>query len=792
MANTPDYYRKFTITSIPDSATGGFNIPDYERDMKAIVNQAVKSALSEGEFFKTSSRVVNKSTGETRLDVYVHPSDSRVVADSLMTKLEELKYKDIYGRPTTDYKYRLDTDTTDKKETRLIAREENRGTGDSPKATLWTLTKIAGILTTLTDITRRILSSVLSFSTQTVKDMITAHNLGMSYESVRSYKHTEQAHGLKEGTITEAISGEQQKYGNITSLDEKSLEYIALIMGNKVADMATMGIGASNPEAIVEAIVDRANELANSGYNSVGQYVGEQQARRELYSYLLKYSPQIADIFATMQEEQHNINSLYRNQADTFENWKNLVPTSRGDNGWADYGVVTVTGEQWNQVKDMLSQIKEGITVKLADNVLTLLKKIANSRLFLSESEKRQMNVVNKAKNQAELDSINKTLSQYEGSYDNLSVGEKAYYDVLVEQRDALAREIKKETIDDITTVPAELEVRAENRIREGQLKFAEGTSLIIPDISYDEIKEVAKIYNLDTDKARERYRKYREKQVEKAEADIDAYNAKRREDLENEFQENWSPKSYKERNKRFNEAVRGGAWKKAKKSGVLLADLQSLYDLTEIYGFQTDIESEEGDTMSEKVYSALNRAKDMGYGYYDKYGRFQITSNKYVEARYKPLEHLNRELEIEYGNDYYKWLYEQNPYDFNPHVQDYRTEQIINEMRRGSELQAMQWLRETEGTAQDWRNALPASGTYILRGENVQNKGGENVYRVVVDVQDNGKTVSSNVAFSVEGARGYAGVFQGDTVRTGANKNVVWNIETEGTEASVQAPKKK
>lgn len=788
MANN---YTKLIVTSLPDPSSGGFDIPSYEKDMKAIVSQAVKSALSEGGYFKTGKRTVDKLTGETKFEVYVHSEDASIVSDSIKKELEKFSYKDNLGNPR-DPRYEATRGTLTDKEQRKLAREENRGTGDSPKASLWTLTKIAGILTTLTDITRRILSSVLSFSTQTVKDMITAHNLGMSYESVRSYKHTEQAHGLKEGTITEAVSGEQQKYGNITSLDEKSLEYIALIMGNKVADMATMGIGASNPEAIVEAIVDRANELANSGYNSVGQYVGEQQARRELYSYLLKYSPQIADIFATMQEEQHNINSLYRNQADTFENWKNLVPTSRGDNGWADYGVVTVTGEQWNQVKDMLSQIKEGITVKLADNVLTLLKKIANSRLFLSESEKRQMNVINKAKNQAELDSINKTLSQYEGSYDNLSVGEKAYYDVLVEQRDALAREIKKETIDDITTVPAELEVRAENRIREGQPSFAEGTSLIIPDISYDEIREVAKIYNLDTDKSRAGYKKYRENLVKEAEFEVEAFNFAERSKLESEFHENWSPKNYKERNKRFNEAVRSGAWKKAKKSGVLLADLQSLYDLTEIYGFQTDIESEEGDTMSEKVYSALNRAKDMGYGYYDKYGRFQITSNKYVEARYKPLEHLNRELEIEYGNDYYKWLYEQNPYNFNPHVQDYKTEQIINEMRKGSELQAMQWLRETEGTAQDWRNALPASGTYILRGENVQNKGGENVYRVVVDVQDNGKTVSSNVAFSVEGARGYAGVFQGDTVRTGANKNVVWNIETEGTEASVQAPKKK
>ena len=96
-----------------------------------------------------------------------------------------------------------------------------------------------------------------------------------------------------------------------------------------------------------------------------------------------------------------------------------------------------VTNEQWNKVQDILSQITEGIKVSLADNVLSLLKRIANSRYFMTESEKRRFNEENKAKNQAELTAINKTIAQYEGKYDSMSAGEKAYYDVLVEQRDA-------------------------------------------------------------------------------------------------------------------------------------------------------------------------------------------------------------------------------------------------------------------------------------------------------------------------------------------------------------------
>ena len=777
-------YSRFTITSLPDPSSGGFSIPDYEKDMRAVVSQAVKSALSEGGYFKTANRVVDKLTGESRFDIYVHSEDASVVNDSIKAELNKFYYKDASGLPR-DPRYSLTQSSADSREQKRLAIEETKGQIESLKFQKGTMLKIVGILTTIADITRRILSSVLTFSTQTAKDMLTAHNLGMSYESVRAYRHVERTHGLKEGTVTGAVSGEQQKYGNITSLDEKSLEYIALIMGNKVADMATMGLGASNPEAIVEAIVDRANELANQGINSVGQYVGEQQARRELYSYLLKYSPQIADIFATMQEEQHNINSLFRNQADTFENWKNLTPTSRGGKGWADYGVVKVTNEQWNKVQDILSQITEGIKVSLADNVLSLLKRIANSRYFMTESERRRFNEENKAKNQAELTAINKTIAQYEGSYDSLSAGEKAYYDVLVEQRDALVKELDKEEVDDITTVPAELEVRAENKLRRaGNAWQAEGTDMSLADVTFAEIIDVAKAYNLDTDKSRASYKKYRENLAKEAEFEIEAFNSMERSKIEEEFYNKYnSPKASVEMSKRYNKAVKSGALKRAKKAGVLQADLLSLYSLGEVYNFDYDLGDLVGTELAKQVYAELDRAVTEGYATKDAKGRYHLSSERYVSDRFSPIEHRNGAVEVEYGNDYYKWLYEQNQYKFNPRITDYRTEQEINAMQEGLQIATWNWLRETEGTAQDWRKALPSSGTYVLRGENVSNAGGENVYRVIVDVQDNGKTVSSKEAFSVEGGRGYEGVFDREVINTSSGK-----VSTQATSASVLA----
>lgn len=508
MANPPSYSR-FTIRSIPDPYSGGFNIPEYERDMKAIVNQAVKSALSEGGYFKTNTRLVDKTTGETKVDVYVHSEDAGVVADSIKTELDKLTYRDNPGL-NKNSRYEYVTSSVTDKEQRILAKEEQRSGEKSEvhRFNRGAWLKVIGLLTTIASITRRILSSVIAFSSQTMQDMITAHNLGMSYEAVRNYRHVETAHGMKEGTIVEAVAGEQQKYGNITSLDEKSLEYIALIMGSKVADMATMGLGASNPEAIVEAIVDRANELANAGYNSVGQYVGETQARRELYSYLLKYSPQIADIFATMQEEQHNINSLFRNQASTFAEWKNMLPTSRGGHISAEYNIPATVGQEWNVVKDIYNQIKEGIQITLAPWILSLLRRLENVRWGMTDREKKELDNRHRAENQEFINSAKIQLSQLgDSEADRQRKLALEYYIKEAEKENAKKENVASAVVtsDEIVVKGKELaETAIRFRVAMGQEKYSPAMKYVVDEyLDADKRRKVENQYLAEAQKQR-------------------------------------------------------------------------------------------------------------------------------------------------------------------------------------------------------------------------------------------------------------------------------------------------
>lgn len=385
MAREPEYM-KMRITGQIDPKTGQFDIKNLERDIRSMLNNAVKSSLAEGEYFRLSPKSLTPQ-GQYTADLYVHADSALLTHKTMNQQLQEMTFK---GSNIPKYDI-SQPDKVSGRVTRVLRKEEREAQEGAETETTrfhkgaWI--KVIGLLTTIAGITRRILSSVLAFSQQTAKDMITAHNLGMSYESVRNYRHVEATHGMREGTITEAIADIQGKFGNITSLDENALNALAVVMGNGIKEMVDMGLGASNPEKVVGAIVDAFNEKAYAGYNSVGQYVGEQQARRELYSYLLKISPKVADIFATMQEEQRNINSIFRGKLDTYEDFKSSATPPRYNNTPANYNVVATTGQEWNVVKDIYNQILEGIKVELAPEILNVLRRLSNIRWGLSEKE---------------------------------------------------------------------------------------------------------------------------------------------------------------------------------------------------------------------------------------------------------------------------------------------------------------------------------------------------------------------------------------------------------------------
>ena len=774
MADIPEYV-KFTFTSKKDPSTGSFPIADYNKDIRNIVNNAVKSALPSDAFYHVGDKSISKQ-GKMSVDVYVHKDDATAVSKASRYLVSKMDYIDDTGASigskytvtrarglsddTAKSLYKIETAPARKEEERKQKEEEKeqkkeeqedkKARDASSRVLHGAILKVIAVLAGIADITRRILSSVIGMSTQAVQDNRLAHNLGLSYDQVRAYRNTEIAHNMKEGTITGAIADVQNKFGNITSLDEKSLEALAVVMGSQIEDMAKMGIGASNPEAIVGAIVDAFNAKANAGYNSVGQYVGEQQARRELYSYLNKISPQIADIFATMQEEQHNINSLFRGQADTFAQWKDLLPTSRSMPTTMEYNVAVTLGQEWGVIKSILEQLKQSVALSIAPTLLSVLRKISNFRIGYSEEENRKLNETNKDANTKALNQTNQTIALME-SAGELSEADSYYLSALKDYKAELEKANagnKKGNIYYAVRTPEEIRVMALKKAKKGaesslggELKMVSMknagygapyvSALRLTDEVLPEADEVAGVVGaypslVDIDKAKQEYEEYRRTQfgIEKEAVLKQALQVKR-EEAEARANEEAYNAVYKDKSSPYYRNFLERMNVRDTKATATVAYIESL--------FNTKLE---GNNIDQKLADAVTK----GYAYYgaDQIVRsIPLTDEMFSDSDF--VKATIRDLRDKYAyteEGFLLYLYEHNKDKFKEHIEGARYGQLKKDLETGNLYSSTFALLTTEGTLEDWRLKLPSTytGGGIARAYNEELDNNEVVHKIVLD----------------------------------------------------------
>lgn len=494
-------FKRFTIISQKNPNTGAYDLAGAPKDIRSIVNSYLKSALEENEFFKVTERKIDKS-GRVSVDVFVHADKASLVEKAKRQAEEKFqfidegnqigeKYHITKARPVTTEQLSLlqaeerrpqeiivekeqqkalkikqaeevrkqkQADREAKAEEQRKKQEEKKEQAEAraqARHTHSALLKVIGVATVGVGILRRILTSVLTFATKTQRDMIQSQNIGISYPLMRQYSLVEKAHGLQEGTFMGGLQALQQAFGNITSLDDKKLSDLAVVMGSEVTEAVKMGLGQSNPDKLMQMIVDKFSERANAGYNSIGQYVGQPQAQRELYSYLQKIFPELATIFGTMQEEQHNISSLHRQEVATLSDFVNSAPAT-GIGSTIDYNVTAVLGQEWQLVTKRMDEIVTAIKNDLALPLQNIFRKINNWRFGLSEADNAKLNAENKQKNQKQLDNVNKVIATMEEAQaqGKLSENDTYYLETLRAYKADLVKALagnKKGNIDDAT-----------------------------------------------------------------------------------------------------------------------------------------------------------------------------------------------------------------------------------------------------------------------------------------------------------------------------------------------------
>lgn len=721
-------YRKLTVTSQPDPYSGGLDISRYESDFRSIVNNAVKSALNEGEFYYVGNRRIDPVTGVTKVDIYVHPDKAGVAESSIGNQIQK------FGGGAN---YTVTRERISKEERDIIAREEksnNENTSADRRLNRGIALKVLGLLTALTDITRRILSSVLKNASQTAKDLVSANNMGVSYQTLREAGFIEQAYGLPKGTIPQAYSELITAFGNVTELDEDKLSKLAVVMGGGIKDMATMGLAVSDPDKLAGAIVDAFNERANAGYNSIGQYVGEQQARRELYAYLQRIFPKLADVFASIQNTKH-VSSIYKGVTD-YQSWKEAIDGNRGDYPQAYFNVEVTTGQLENKVESILSEIKKGVMLELNPTIASALRRIANSRIGLSASENIALNRENAKANEKYLAGLKATSASMEGK--DLTVDEKAFKKEIDEEIALVEKTLQsfykdKKDIGDLTRTIDEIRISASRRI--------------------DTIPEVAGTVRMNEAIKKTIEGTYTPAEIEEAKNELIMKDTQRltREAVDNKQKEFLS------------------VYNSLKSQGMKEDDIMSY-----MAQFYPDL------VTTGVVRTKRNGTKVMGY-----------VQNTQLSG--EELANIRKEASTVDEAELYAYILNKNP-ALGKLVAKF-VEELAKEGINTVGASSLLALYTEGDISEEWEKNLPvgftmdASASYPVRGFNTRDTvTGEVVHKVVIDINNNGKIDKEDIVLGeVLGYEGAEGKWGNMRVRY-ENGKADYYIDYEGTSGSVQA----
>ena len=251
---------------------------------------------------------------------------------------------------------------------------------------LGTVAKVIGTLTVIADIARRILTASIRNASEQTKLAVKATDMEVGYPEARQFGFFETSKGLPKGTILGAIGALQGKFGDVTNLDEKALGTLARVMGASVEDMVRSGMGGKEPERLMESILDKFFKQWKEGKNSLGQNVGQADARRELVTVLRQISPELASMFSKWTSEYSM--GINAGRGDTWSEYSRLqkfavLPVST-------QMAVTETGQLVDKVNGMIENFKQNVMASLITSLNGLIQKIANSDLGLNEAEKAE------------------------------------------------------------------------------------------------------------------------------------------------------------------------------------------------------------------------------------------------------------------------------------------------------------------------------------------------------------------------------------------------------------------
>ena len=285
---------------------------------------------------------------------------------------------------------------SERKEKEKIEEEkkEEKEKKQSRVSALGKIALIAKVLTTIADITRRILTATLQRASEITKEKQDAISNGTTQEKVRQYYTTEGAMGMGKGTVLEGMQELKSGLGNLANLDTNMLSELAKVLRSDIISGIKLGEAGTNTENVMKQILDAYYKQAQRGVNSVGQQVGVRNAEIEMAGALEKAGlGKLAEVLRFMFYA--NDTGIYKGRVTDFDSFNSLSPHYTNGLTDVDNKYASELGQSVNALKQRFNDLKENLEQGLLISLGNLINKINNWDIGKSVEEKTEDNRTN-------------------------------------------------------------------------------------------------------------------------------------------------------------------------------------------------------------------------------------------------------------------------------------------------------------------------------------------------------------------------------------------------------------
>ena len=268
-------------------------------------------------------------------------------------------------------------------------KQERSESAKSARFMHW-ITAIIAILTSIADITRRILTASLARATEFKKESADAKSIGISMSSMRKFSSVERNMGMDEGSFLSAMKEIQSSLGDISNMNEKTVGELAKVLQGDTIRAIQNGLGQNNPEKTMELILNKYFERGMQGVNSIGLQVGQYQAQRELATALENAG--LGELASILREMFYaNDKGIYRGKissTDAYNDFLNLTTMYTGGIGGAEANQLAELGQVVDQLKSRFEELKIYLEGSFMLALRGLVAKISNWDFGKSPQEK--------------------------------------------------------------------------------------------------------------------------------------------------------------------------------------------------------------------------------------------------------------------------------------------------------------------------------------------------------------------------------------------------------------------